>query len=231
MKFLCPLLLLLAAPAAAQPAAPAAAADEARLATVASYFVPPSAAQFMIDGVEHGIRQRVLRDPQLVALERTYPGIGEALTAGAAAEIRRLAPGVMGGLRENVRRHLAGALSREELRMFADYVSLPSVAALIGEQIELRDGETASDAVDRHFAGQERAPVPAAERTAMTRFENSREGRHVLAVAQAHLPTAREEAHDAAAAAAGQALHAALRAGNAFARERYPERPRPFAVD
>jgi hypothetical protein len=232
MKFLCPLLLLLAAPAAAQRAAPAPTpAEEVRLANVASYFVPPSAQQFMIDGVEAGIRQRLVQDPQLIALERDYPGIGEALAGGAGAEIRRLAPAVVGELHARVRSHLAGRLSADELRMFSDYVSLPSVSALISEQIELRDGETASDAVDRHFARQEGRPVPAAERAAMTRFENSREGRHILEVVQAHLPAVRDQAHSAAEAAAGRALQAALRAGNAFASARYPQRPRPFAID
>lgn len=233
MKLLLPLLLLAAAPAAAQPAAPAAASadDGARLAAVANYFIPPTGAQFMIDGVEAGIRQRVVQDAQLLALERSYPGIGEALAAGAGAEIRRLAPSVMGELHARVQQRLAGALSREELRLFSDYVSLPSVSALIRQQIEVREGESASEAVDRHFSAQEGRAVPAAERAAMTRFESSRAGRRILEVVQAHLPAAREEARSAAETAAGQALVAALRAGNAFASQRYPQQPRPFAVD
>ena len=230
MKLLYPLLLLLAAPAAAAQA-PAPADAEAQLATVAGYFVPPSAADFMVDGVDSAIRQRVLQDPQLVALERTYPGIGEAMIRGASAEIRRVAPAAVEALQAEVRRHLSTRLSVAELRLFSDYVSLPSIASLLRRRIDIRSGETASDAAGRHFAAQQAATVPAAERSAMERFERSRDGRHILEVAEAYMPSAREAARTAADAAGGRALQAALRAGNAFARDRYPDRPRPFAID
>jgi hypothetical protein len=230
MNLLYPLLLVLAAPAAAAQA-PSAADAEAQLAAVAGYFVPPSATDFMVDSVDSAIRQRVLQDPQLVALERAFPGIGEAMIRGASAEVRRVAPAAVEALQADVRRHLSSRLSESELRLFSDYVSLPSIAGLLRRRIDIRTGETASDAAGRHFAEQEGATVPAAERSAMERFERSRDGRRILEVAEAYMPTAREAARTAADAAGGRALQAALRAGNAFARERHPERPRPFAVD
>ena len=95
----------------------------------------------------------------------------------------------------------------------------------------IRPGETASAAIARHIGDAEEDRVPQAEREAMRRFERSYQGRGIFAILDGYQAEARALGGEAATAAGTRSLRAALRAGNAFATERYPRLPRPFAID
>lgn len=224
----------LAAPGAAPAVQPSQAAPnerEAELAAAAAYFLPALAADSMIDGVDTAIRQRVATDPQLTALESRYPGIGAAMVAGASSEVREAAPALLAEVEARIRAGLAERLSDTQLRSLSAYLALPSVQALLRGRVVIRPGETVSAAIARHIGDAEEDRVPRAEREAMRRFERSEEGRRIFAILDRYQAEARALGGDAATAAGTRSLRAALRAGNAFAAERYPRLPRPFAID
>ncbi|ATY32996.1 hypothetical protein CVN68_14340 [Sphingomonas psychrotolerans] len=144
---------------------------------VEGFFYEQFSARLLDAALAATIHSGLLSTPEGQQLEKVYPGIGDAMVAGATREMAKALPERFASARMAARAHWT-QFSDADLTAFAA-VLRPSVADMATLPAEVRVGETATMAMQRTFRTGHGAEIQSRLSKRLSEFSTTPAGRRI----------------------------------------------------